>query len=151
MSIGVRGSLALPLDIGTEAVGALSFHYVKARVPHTRTLPILQAVAGHSSAALRIALQHEQLRATMAQLEATMATERLVNHAVGIIMGKTRCSPQQASAILYETAKKLRQKVTDVAADMVHQATGEPPDENLHFFRERFATSNNRTDIGQRA
>jgi ANTAR domain len=78
-----------------------------------------------SAAELRCELDAERKLTT--QLRAALASRSVIDQAIGIIMAEQRCTAQQAFEILRIASQNRNAKLRHVAADVITNLTGRPP------------------------
>jgi GAF domain-containing protein len=88
--------------------------------------PADRAVATILGAFVGVALESEQLRQRVANLEIALATNRHIGTAIGIVMARELLTPDQAFDRLRSISQRRRRKLRDVADEVVR--TGEVPD-----------------------
>jgi GAF domain-containing protein len=122
---GIRSSLSLPLTTGATTVGALNLY---APVPdlfapqqRRRAESFAQVASGAAAVAARMAEQ----AALTDNLRAALASRAIIDQAIGVIMTRRRCTPDQAFAILREASQNRNIKLRDVAALFVAEVSGE--------------------------
>jgi GAF domain-containing protein len=123
---GVRSCLSLPLVVDGDGRGALSLY---SGVAHAFDAGArLRAVdfAAHAATALTIAVrQCRQLELTQ-QLQTALTSRSVIDQAIGIIVGRDRCTVEQAFDLLRTTSQRHNRKLRDVAGDLVTATVGGP-------------------------
>ncbi|WP_258069869.1 ANTAR domain-containing protein [Arthrobacter sp. SX1312] len=66
-----------------------------------------------------------------ANLYSAMETRTNIDIAVGIILGQSRCTQKEAFEMLQRASSTRGRKLSDVARDLIVQATGTTP--HTHF------------------
>jgi AmiR/NasT family two-component response regulator len=61
------------------------------------------------------------------QLKSSVASRSLIDQAIGVIMATEHCSQDRAFALLRGISQNTNVKLRDLAADIVTNASGEPP------------------------
>ncbi|MGY1780160.1 ANTAR domain-containing protein [Geodermatophilus sp. SYSU D01036] len=113
---GVQRATCLPLDTGSEVVGALSV-YVAGPGPGPDRAT-LTPVAGHAALALRT------VRRTV-HLTVALDSRDVIGQAKGVLMERYRITPDAAFGILVRASQDTGRKVRDVARLVTE--TGEAP------------------------
>ncbi|WP_107656993.1 GAF and ANTAR domain-containing protein [Nocardia suismassiliense] len=125
---GIRSVHCEPLIADGPPIVALNFY---STIPHAfdrrarRLITIIAAVVAAATAAARQAELSEQLRAAL-------ASRSVIDQALGIIMGRERCTRSDAAATLRDVSQRRNTKLAVVAADVIRRCTGADP-EGLHF------------------
>lgn len=123
---GIRSSLSLPLK-ANGITGALNLY---APVPHAfgdAATRRAETFASSTSAALALAAQQASAATLTGQLREALATRAIIDQALGIIMGKKRCTSAQAFATLRAASQNRNVKLHDIARQIVTSISGEPP------------------------
>jgi len=126
---GVASSLSLPLPVQTQVVGALNCY---SRSPRAFTPGMVQVgleLAGHLGVAIANAVSHADALRIGEDMRAAMASRAVIEQAKGVIMAQSRCSPEQAFAILSRASQSRNRKLRDVAQDLVTGVSGAAPSE----------------------
>jgi GAF domain-containing protein len=125
---GLRSSLSVPLTLGDEAAGALNL-YVFARHQFDDTeRAVIGQFCDESSRAVSLAIRHHDLTRENDHLHAAMATRRVIDQALGLIIAQNRCSPDEAFNILRRASQNRNVKISQLAADMISTASGSKAD-----------------------
>lgn len=131
---GLCSSLSLPLDLGdADALGALNYYVFE---PHTFTsdeVARLTEFRAEISRALALALRHDQLSRQTDHLHAAMATRRIIDQALGIIMAQNRCSAAEAFTVLRRASNNRNVKIQALAEDLIRRMTGAEPNRNTNW------------------
>ena len=131
--LSLHATVAVPLELGDDVPGALNF-YVFERHRFTKDeLRVLSQFGAEASRALNLAMRHDQLARQTDHLHAAMATRRVIDQALGIIMGQNRCSSDEAFAILRRASQNRNVKINHLAAEMIRAVTGTTPDTRAHW------------------
>jgi GAF domain-containing protein len=120
---GVFSTLSLPLQANGESIGALNL-YSRTRhgFPHDDERPAF--FAAHASVLLSNADAYWSAHALTEQLERAMESRGVIEQAKGIIMGRDRCSADDAFRQLQAESMHSNVKLRDVAAAIVAEAQG---------------------------
>ncbi|MFI9402304.1 GAF and ANTAR domain-containing protein [Nocardia sp. NPDC052316] len=125
---GIRSLHCEPLIADGPPIVALNFY---SAIPHAfdrrarQLITIIAAVVSAATAAARQAELSEQLRAAL-------ASRSVIDQALGIIMGRERCTRSAAVTVLRDVSQRRNTKLAVVAADVIRSCTGADP-EDLHF------------------
>jgi GAF domain-containing protein len=124
---GVRSSLSLPLRVEGEILGALNLYSVTPAVfggPHRECA---EAFADKSAAALTVSLRQVRQARVQHQLAEAMVSSSVIDHAVGILMGRHRCTATAAFDMLRKASQHRNRKLREIAAELVTTVSGAPP------------------------
>ena len=124
---GLRSSLSLPLSADDGAHGALNLY---AMVPYAfgdEQRRLAEMFADQASVALTIVIRAARQVALIEQLRAALAGRSIIDQAVGILMGRQRCSADVAFGALRSASQYRNRRVHDVASDIVRSVGGEEP------------------------
>jgi transcriptional regulator with GAF, ATPase, and Fis domain len=121
---GVHSSVAIPLNIGAEAAGALNFFASK---PYAFTPAIHDKAAAFAAAAentLNLSVRISVANNRAEDLEKALESRTAINIACGVIMAQNRCSQAQAMEILTKVSSNRNRKLRDVATDLLENLSG---------------------------
>ena len=130
---GMRSSLSLPLELGSEADGALNLYVFERHAFDEAERAVLSQFRDEASRAISLALRHNDLSQQNDHLHSAMASRRLIDQALGIVMAQNRCSADEAFAILRQASQNRNVKVRDLAATVIRNISGSEPTSALHF------------------
>ncbi|MDR7278799.1 GAF and ANTAR domain-containing protein [Catenuloplanes atrovinosus] len=117
---GLRTAIALPIDVGRDAVGALTLYLAEPDAAGPRRTVAAMAIAGQAALLLAEVLRRaEEAAVPLAAQETSDAT---VNHAVGLIMAQRGCGPAEAFEVIDETATRLAVSPRVVAERLLETA-----------------------------
>jgi GAF domain-containing protein len=137
---GVISSLSLPLAVNGETLGALNLY---STMPSTFAGPQrahAEAFAAQSAAALALNLRHVRQAQVQHQLAEAMVSRSVIDQAIGILMGQHACTATAAFNLLRTASQHRNRKLRDIAADIITNVSGEPPQPRPGF----------RTNLGER-
>jgi GAF domain-containing protein len=130
---GVASSLSLPLALNGHTVAALNLY---AKHPAAFRNPARQhaeAFAAQSTAALTLVLRQAGQSELHAQLTEAMSSRSIIDQALGILMGQQRCTATAAFDLLRQASQHRNRKLRDIAADIITNVTGHPPQPPTNF------------------
>jgi GAF domain-containing protein len=130
---GLRSSLSVPMRLGDEAAGALNTYVFAQHDFDDAERATIGQFCDEASRAVSLALRHERVTRENDHLHAAMATRRVIDQALGIMMAQNRCSAEEAFTILRRASQNRNVKINQLAADMIRTATGAIPDEHTHW------------------
>jgi GAF domain-containing protein len=132
-ALGIRSCYALPLFAEDEPVGALVLY---SRQPSAFDADVTRRAAvfaRHASGALTLSLRMASCADLNDQLKSSIASRSLIDQAVGVIMATEHCPQDRAFALLRGVSQNTNVKLRDLAADIVTNASGEPPRPTIPF------------------
>jgi GAF domain-containing protein len=132
---GLRSSLSLPLALGPVAVGALNLYVFEQHGFGDTERAVLGQFCEEASRAISLALRHDAVTQQNDHLHTAMASRRLIDQAIGIVMAQNRCSSDDAFAILRQASQNRNVKVRDLAATVIRSISGSDPSPETHFKR----------------
>jgi GAF domain-containing protein len=124
---GVVGSLSLPLNVDGETLGALNLY---STVPAAFAgAPRVQAetFAAQCAAALTVSLRHVRQAEAQRQLAEAMVSSSVIDQAIGILMAQQRCDAPTAFDLLRQASQNRNRKLREIAADIITNVSGQPP------------------------
>jgi GAF domain-containing protein len=124
---GVVSSLSLPLRFDGQVIAALNLYSDRPAAFHGPSREQAGAFAEQCSAALALALRHADQAEVRQQLGAAMASRSIIDQAIGILMGQQRCTAGEAFDLLRQASQHRNRKLRDIAADIITNVTGTPP------------------------
>lgn len=130
---GLRSSLSLPLQLGGNAAGALNLYAFEVHTFDDAERVVLSQFCDETSRAVSLALHYDEVTRENDHLHAAMATRRLIDQALGLIMAQNRCSSDEAFAILRRASQNRNVKINYLAAEMIRAVTGSAPDTSAHW------------------
>lgn len=127
MRHGVRSSLSLPLVVDGDPRGAVNLYAAVSHAFDAAARCRALAFSEQAAAALTVVSRQAQLTQLTEQLQAALASRSVIDQAIGIIVGRDRCSPDDAFALLRTTSQHQNRKLREIAADLVAATAGPPP------------------------
>jgi GAF domain-containing protein len=124
---GVVSSLSLPLTVEGETLGALNLY---SATPAAFTGPYrehAEALAAKSAAALTVLLRQVRHAEVQHQLAEALVSSSVIEQAIGILMGQQRCTASTAFDLLRQASQHRNRKLRDIAAEIITNVSGEPP------------------------
>ena len=124
---GVVSSLSLPLVVDGESLGALNLYAATPAAFAGTPREQAKAFASQCAAALTVSLRHLQQAQVQQQLAEAMVSSSIIDQAIGILMSQQRCTAGTAFDLLRQASQHRNRKLRDIAADIVTNVSGEPP------------------------
>jgi GAF domain-containing protein len=132
---GLRSSLSIPLSMGPDATGALNLYVFELHDFGDEERAALSQFCDEASRAISLALRHDQVTQENDHLHNAMASRRVIDQAIGIIMAQNRCSADDAFHILRRASMNRNAKVQQLAVDMIRGMTGTDPSTDIGWNR----------------
>jgi len=133
VTVGVRSSLSLPLQVGSEVIGALNLYSRQADAFEERLRQSLAVFAAQAAAALTMVLRQARQDEISTQLEQALASRTAIDQAIGILMAQQHCTADQAFDLLRAHSQTNNRKIREIAADLIHRVSGAPPSDGARF------------------
>ncbi|GAA1538363.1 GAF and ANTAR domain-containing protein [Streptomyces albidochromogenes] len=123
---GARSVLATPLALNSHSLGALNLYSAKpdAFVNHLETARRLSAQA---AGAVAVAERIEQEAEAVNDLRTAMLSRSVIDQAIGIVIARRRCTPDEAMAVLRRASQARNIKLRDLCHELVSDTGGGPP------------------------
>jgi GAF domain-containing protein len=125
---GIASSLSLPLRVGGQTLGALNFYSHQADAFAGSAREQAEAFAAQCAAALTLTLRQADHARIQSQFGTALTSRSVIDQAIGILMGQQRCTAAQAFDLLRQASQHRNRKLRDVAADIITNVTGAPPE-----------------------
>ena len=132
-SLGVRSCYALPLITGGEMAGALALYGRRPGVFGPEEIRRAERFARSASGALALALRLASCADQNDQLRSSIMSRAVIDQALGVIMATQRCPQDKAFALLRSVSQNTNVKLRDLAASIVSNVSGEPPQPTAPF------------------
>lgn len=118
---GVRSMLSIRLFLREDTIGALNLYSRRPDAFDQQGYAVGTVLAAHAAVAMSAAQEHQRAD----QLEDALASNREIGMAMGVLMGRSRMSQDEAFAVLRRASQQLHRKLRDVAGEVVD--TGQLP------------------------
>jgi GAF domain-containing protein len=122
---GALSSLSVPLAIDGDVFGALNIYARRADAFDDDARAAAVGFAPYAAVALRDMHDYQGARDLARDLEATMETRSLIDHARGVLMERLDLTADQALEVLSDVSDRTGSKLREVAATLLD--TGEMP------------------------
>jgi GAF domain-containing protein len=133
---GIRSCLAIPMqavpaddlpgDDAPSAIGVLSLYARDTAAFGDEQAQRAEQFAENATVALAIAERLMTYADANEQLRASLVSRPVIDQAIGIIIGRERCSQSAAFGILRKVSQNSNTKLRDLAERIVTGVTGEP-------------------------
>jgi GAF domain-containing protein len=120
---GVRSMLSFRLFLRGDTLGALSLYSRRPSAFDDHARAVGAVLAAHAAIALSAAQDRERAD----QLEDALRSSREIGMAMGVLMGRTGVTQDEAFALLRRTSQQLHRKLREVAAEVVETGQLPPP------------------------
>lgn len=125
--LGVHSVVSLPLlGSGPVVVGALNVYAYAKDAFDERAIELGELFAVPAGISVQTAKELDNARRLTAQLELALTTREVIDHAIGIVMSRTGCAPEEAfdklRVISQTEHRKLAQVAHQVRDDAVRRA-----------------------------
>jgi GAF domain-containing protein len=138
---GVVSSLSLPLLVEGESLGAMNLYSAAPAAFMGPQRSQAETFAAQCAAALTVSLRQMRLAQIQHQLAEAMVSSGVIDQAIGILMGQQRCNAATAFDLLRKASQNRNRKLRDIAADIVTNVSGEPPQPRPRFRTDRVDAS----------
>ncbi|MGW4941772.1 GAF and ANTAR domain-containing protein [Actinoplanes sp. NPDC004185] len=122
VATGARSSLSVGLPIEEQVGGALNFYGVRDAAFDDDAVVLAETFAGYAAVALANANLYGVTARLARQLQTAMAGRAVIEQAKGIVMGRRRCSADEAFQVLTRISQDADRKLRDVASALVTKA-----------------------------
>lgn len=128
---GIGSMYSAPLKLGGDAKAAMNLYARDPDLFDEDFRRVARTYAAEASHALLLAVRVSQHASTVEDLQAVLASRTDIDLAVGIIMGQSRCTQQEAFETLRRASNSRNVKLRVLAAEIVERLNGAPA--NTHF------------------
>ncbi|MDQ4093761.1 MAG: GAF and ANTAR domain-containing protein [Actinomycetota bacterium] len=125
---GVRSCLGLPLNGPTGQVGGYNFYSTWSDAFAKDTREQLEMFAANAAGAVAVAMKLADQSQMSEDLHGALASRAVIDQATGIIMAQQRCDAAAAFDFLRRASQNRNVKLRDLAAEIVSQVGGKPPE-----------------------
>lgn len=119
LSHGVVGALAVPLLVRDGAVGVLNLYAGAGGGFDERDQQLARMLSAHAAVALTAALRTYDQVSLTDNLRIALSSRSVIDQAIGIVMGRERCSADQAFDVLRKVSQQRNTKLRHVATELV--------------------------------
>lgn len=116
---GIRSSLSTPMLAGDRALGVLNLYSDTAGTWAAQDRQLARLLSGQATIAVTGALRDFDQTSLSEQLREALQSRGVIDQALGVIMGQSRCDEQTAFGMLRSVSQRRNRKLRDVAADIV--------------------------------
>jgi GAF domain-containing protein len=127
VQLGIGASMSLPLTARGDTFGALNVYATTMHPWNDDAIGLLQQFADQASIAVANARVHDQAASLIAQLQESIASRKVIEQAVGVLVAQRQCHPDEAFAFLREASQSSNRRVRLLAEMVVDAATSGQP------------------------
>lgn len=124
--LGAGSSMSIPVPLQREVSAALNVYSTDRHAFDDATVELGTTFAAYAGVALANMHLYQAQGRVAEQLQQAMQSRAVIEQAKGILMGKRRCTPQQAFDMLVRLSQDTNRKLREVAETLVRDAA---PDE----------------------
>jgi GAF domain-containing protein len=128
---GFRSALSVPLPLGAESMAAITAFAREDNVFTPRVIVAATAFSKQAAASYLAAAELRVAGTAAEELRSEMKDRTSIEVACGIIMGRNRCSYQEALSILRQSSRHKSGETRDAAENLLKKMPGGPP--STHF------------------
>lgn len=131
---GLQSSYSMPMMVRGESLGAVNtyaFHSTDAFDDDQKQR--LAVFSAQAAGAFQLVSRNTRNTELLEQLERALTSRTVIDQALGIIMGQQQCSADEAFALLRAQSQNHQHKLRDVAANLVTNVSGQPPQSGKAF------------------
>lgn len=132
-ALGIRSCYAAPLIHDGEPVGAFVLYARRTGAFGPAEAKRADEFAKDASGALTLSLRMAACADQNDQLRSSIASRTVIDQALGVIMAQERCPQDKAFTLLRSVSQNTNVKLRDLAAAIVTQVSGEPPQPSAPF------------------
>jgi GAF domain-containing protein len=118
-SYGVRSALGIPIRLEDGASAGLNFYSTEIDAFAPESISVAERIARDASKSLRLAVRTATIVQHSTALRTSMEDQQTIELATGVMMGRNRCTHEQASAMLQSAATTRGTTLHDVAAGIL--------------------------------
>ena len=119
---GAGSSLSIPIPLQRGVAAALNIYSLRARAFDEGGRSLADTFAGYAAVAIANMHVYEAQGRVAEQLQTAMQSRAVIEQAKGIIMGRQRCTADEAFAELVALSQHSNRKLRDVAQGLVEDA-----------------------------
>ncbi len=122
-ALGGRSSLSLPLAADGRTVGALNLYSREPDAFGAEALALGELLAAHAALAVQAATAYYSSRDLAEQMRQALDSRAVIEQAKGLLVGRRRCSPDEAFDQLVDLSQRTNRKLRDVAQGLIDEAS----------------------------
>jgi GAF domain-containing protein len=122
VELGILSTLAIPLIVQGTTIGALNLYSRREQSFSENDDQIGRLFAEQAAIALANARTHAEAVALARQLQEALASRAVIEQAKGVLLGRHRCTPDEAFEVLVQRSQHENRKLRLVAEEVVREA-----------------------------
>lgn len=130
---GAVSSLSIPLLVDGQTIAALNLYSTQRAAFDGPQRQQAEAFAAQCASALALILRQAQQTEVQQQLGEAIASRAIIDQAIGILMAQHRCTASTAFDLLRQASQHRNSKLRDLAAAIITNISGEPPEAPTPF------------------
>ena len=123
LKAGVSHSLSVGLPVPQRTVGALNLYAVGDQAYDPESVELAETFAEDAAGAIANAALYSSTASLAAQMQTAMQSRAVIEQAKGIIMGRNRCTADEAFTILVTMSQRRNEKLSKLAQGIVDRTT----------------------------
>lgn len=124
LRLGVRSVLATPLLVEAKPIGVINLYARAAHAFSEADLQVAGLLAGVAATTVAVAVRRHDELALTDNLRSALLSRSVIDQAIGIVMARTRCGPEEAFATLRTSSQRRNVKLRVIAAEVVSAVAG---------------------------
>lgn len=116
---GIRSSLSVPMVAGDRAYGAVNLYSDTTGTWDAASRQLAELITGQATIAVTAALRSFDETTLSEHLRTALRSRTVIDQAIGVIMGQSRCDADTAFAMLRTVSQRRNVKLRTVAAELI--------------------------------
>lgn len=116
---GVASVLAAPIKVGDDMLGVVNVYSKDESAFQPSGMEVIELLADAAGAVIHHAGEEKQLRDLTTQLEEAMISRDVIEQAKGILVGRYRCTPEEAFARLVKVSQHRNIRIRELARTLI--------------------------------
>ena len=122
--LGVRSCVSMPVAVAGETVGVLKVYAEPVDGLDETQQKTVHSVAAEVAGGIGLARRLTRQATRITDMASAMDSRRTIDLALGILVERTHCDPDEAFALLRQLSQQRNVKLRDIAREVVTSATG---------------------------
>ena len=123
---GIHSLLAVPIALPGDSKCGINIYGMEQHRFSEEEYAAVREFARQASSAVQLAIRIGEMQTRAEDLVTAMRSRTVIDIAIGIVMGQSRCSQEEAFKVLRAASSHRNQKLRDVAAEVVRSVSEEP-------------------------
>jgi GAF domain-containing protein len=124
---GALSSVSVGLPVQQAVTGALNIYGHRPLAFDQEAVNLAETFASYAAVALANAHLYQSTATLATQMQEAMASRAVIEQAKGIVAAQEKCTTEDAFVVISKRSQRSNRKLRDVAAEIVHEATAQPP------------------------